>query len=390
MATRPTETPEWDINDTNSVKPAQAQIDDGFSSGDRPPASWFNWLHQNIGQWIEHMAEAVINNFTVDTGIDDGGSFSAPRMALVAYNPTAKHMVVVNSDGDGLFFNNGGSWQNASFAFNDTISGPVAFNGDGELIIPDGSTGISRTSFSAGAYAAVTSIGGSSDPLFAGYDAANTQCLVVYGGGAEIATVQDGTFTRATVRASDSDTKLLRGTVSSASGVSIAYGYDDTGAQLPILFSSNATGTTWTSRTPAGTDAFFCGAFDPVLGAYVVAGESGVIERSTDGTTWTDVANTVTADFRSLTILKGGTYVAVYNTATEVGVAISSDSGSTWVLRPLHVISAGPVGPRGDGVLDAVQTGIATDEGWLVLGLLNTTAADDTVVANGFKFSLET
>ena len=52
----------WDTNDTNSMEPPVAKQEDGWVAGDRPPASWINYLHRTWGQWAAFLAENFPDN----------------------------------------------------------------------------------------------------------------------------------------------------------------------------------------------------------------------------------------------------------------------------------------------------------------------------------------
>ena len=47
------ESTQFDINQTNTLEPSNTVISDGFEAGDKPPASWINWLLNRQGLWNE-------------------------------------------------------------------------------------------------------------------------------------------------------------------------------------------------------------------------------------------------------------------------------------------------------------------------------------------------
>lgn len=56
---RPDKYPEWGTAGTNNVEPTDAKKAAGWLDGERPPAGWFNWLLNNIWQWIVQIVSEI-------------------------------------------------------------------------------------------------------------------------------------------------------------------------------------------------------------------------------------------------------------------------------------------------------------------------------------------
>lgn len=99
MTAPATTLPEWDTNSTNSVRPSSAKIADGFALGDRPPASWINWLYQQLGQWTKAFMMAARANWRVRFDTING---AASDLLYIDVDPitSVEYAYVIQSDGD--------------------------------------------------------------------------------------------------------------------------------------------------------------------------------------------------------------------------------------------------------------------------------------------------
>lgn len=59
MATKPSSKPEWmtGITGPEVVEPSAGKKADGWNADERPPREFFNWLFQNISDWIDYLDE---------------------------------------------------------------------------------------------------------------------------------------------------------------------------------------------------------------------------------------------------------------------------------------------------------------------------------------------
>lgn len=63
MASRPSELPRWaDVADPSDVvEPSEGQKNTGWAVGQRPPAQNFNWLQNNVYNWLNHLSDFADN-----------------------------------------------------------------------------------------------------------------------------------------------------------------------------------------------------------------------------------------------------------------------------------------------------------------------------------------
>lgn len=61
MATKPTDLPEWATDETNNTEPSAGQKASGWTNGQVPPSSYFNWYMFSVWLWIEWLNSAVVD-----------------------------------------------------------------------------------------------------------------------------------------------------------------------------------------------------------------------------------------------------------------------------------------------------------------------------------------
>ena len=63
MATKPIKKPSWmsGISSPEVVEPSAGKKIDGWNADERPPAEYFNWLFQNLSDWVDYLDQ--IGNF---------------------------------------------------------------------------------------------------------------------------------------------------------------------------------------------------------------------------------------------------------------------------------------------------------------------------------------
>jgi hypothetical protein len=55
----PTKYPDWATDGTNNLEPPTAKTAEGWVAGEEPPASWFNWWKNLVGQWTRWLDTTV-------------------------------------------------------------------------------------------------------------------------------------------------------------------------------------------------------------------------------------------------------------------------------------------------------------------------------------------
>lgn len=112
------------------------------------------------------------------------------------------------------------------------------------------------------------------------------------------------------------------------------------------IHESDDGGATWTTRTPDGgySDTFNGAAWSPELALFALAGDTGEIQTSPDGITWTSRTTPSTEDMQSMTWSSvAGLFLATGNSAT----LWTSPDGITWTAQMQAAPFASPLGFTG-------------------------------------------
>lgn len=64
--TRPSKLPKFNTGGTNRTEPTGGKKALGWVNGERPPSSYFNWIHGLSNDWLEHLAMAPVRAYAVD------------------------------------------------------------------------------------------------------------------------------------------------------------------------------------------------------------------------------------------------------------------------------------------------------------------------------------
>jgi len=60
MATKPSDTYQWGTDGTNDAAPSSGQKLSGWTVGQQPPSSFFNWWQKGIGKWTQYLSDGVL------------------------------------------------------------------------------------------------------------------------------------------------------------------------------------------------------------------------------------------------------------------------------------------------------------------------------------------
>lgn len=102
MATKPTDLPDWDTGDTNSLEPTSNQKTSGISLGSVITRRRLNWMFQALGKWMRYLDENVADK---TNNLSDLPDIPAARANLGVESQTAaeaKYFQISNelSEGD--------------------------------------------------------------------------------------------------------------------------------------------------------------------------------------------------------------------------------------------------------------------------------------------------
>lgn len=61
MATKPTNTAAWNNDGTNNVEPSSGQKDTGWTLGQKPPSSYFNWWMKLVHDWMQYLSDGALS-----------------------------------------------------------------------------------------------------------------------------------------------------------------------------------------------------------------------------------------------------------------------------------------------------------------------------------------
>lgn len=118
MATKPTKIPVWNTGGTNNVEPTSGEKITGWSVGQTPPSSYFNFLQKLYGEWLEYLDDLDNHNFNwtaahtfvgpadevaiTITGTDTGIAIEATGGGSVASNQGTIEAYVGSANGSAL------------------------------------------------------------------------------------------------------------------------------------------------------------------------------------------------------------------------------------------------------------------------------------------------
>lgn len=341
MTARPIEIPELDSTDTNSVEPLSTYRETGFQPGDRPPAQYFNWLHQVTGQWLRHLrnrgAKQVLAS--VDT-VGAPGALGSSSWAPF-YSQTNQRWVVIDFAGALRESASGTHW--GSFGRSSALAAtPFDLNNNvaaenpvsGEVVVTYRNNSVITSSGQLSTWA--TKANGRLS-FCATYDAFNGQFLLGASAGRVLS------FPNAATAATDTATAVSGGAsdiVSSPTGLTVM-----TTLNGEVVWSADA--STWNDAT-ANFQAAYTGmapaaqdyrlAYDPSSELFMVCVDNGLaVLTSPDGATWTErVASSGVAneDVQGLQCVADGMFARLVsipnNTDFDMRLQISEDAGATW------------------------------------------------------------
>lgn len=206
-------------------------------------------------------------------------------------------------------------------------------------------------------------------------DASDTG-IVVVGSGGEIHTSTDNgaSWTARTSGVATTLLDVIRGVAGSDRLIAIG--------QLGKILTGDETGITWTARTSGTTESLNCIARASSSGPYMIAGSSGTILVSSNGTTWTAATAIHGGVFeaKSIEYMSGRWIVCgfVAPVDPDVCVFISDDDGTTWTAVKNSGSSAlwGATGLSGD--ITAIQ--IAQVGGVLIALIADNSAGSKFVI----------
>ena len=64
--TRPSKLPKFNTGSANRTEPTSGKKILGWTNGERPASSYFNWLHSIVNDWLEHLAMSPVRAYAVD------------------------------------------------------------------------------------------------------------------------------------------------------------------------------------------------------------------------------------------------------------------------------------------------------------------------------------
>jgi hypothetical protein len=368
MTTRPTADATWATTLANRQTPGGGLRASGFALGDRPPAKTVNELWGTHGDWITYFAGLLGDHTVVNSRILAGlmaeqeiATTSAVWRAF-AINSTGRIVAVgdgpsiATSDDLGMTWTArtpdtyDGNFVCATFAFGLFIIAGDASGGSATASLqtsPDGVTWTERQTLASNTFRefSLGSISG-------------TTTLLVY---ADDGATTHGTLksTNGTTWASTASTQALRTTRRAAAAAGGIWVW--AGASAGIYTSPD--GAVWTSRTFGSGDTMLVNEvrYNQTSGwvAYGFSGNDRIIQRSTDGTTWTRT--------RRATGSSGASTGGMIDSAHG---AICFGDTSASVIRPCLVVGAD--GTASDSAEDFFGPGVNSNS-WsqLVVGRTN-------------------
>lgn len=87
--TKPTELPQWDESAANLVKPS-AELTAGWTFGEEPPSSYFNWWQNNVYKWLAWQESRLTEDVVLGPFAGMGGT---PNVAGYVDTSAATHYV---------------------------------------------------------------------------------------------------------------------------------------------------------------------------------------------------------------------------------------------------------------------------------------------------------
>ncbi len=317
----PTSNPRWSTAGTNT-DPGAAKRASGWLPDDRPPAQWFNYIHNAQGEHIHRLRQMLARNWTiVRTGTVDDDEFRG-----AATDDIGQSIVVGTPDprsvyravrGVGLLY--GSETNDSASGFSaviwvDWLDLFIATHmgvANGETS-PDGVTWTNRT-MNSETFAALAHNG--------------SNLVVAVGVAGDVVSSTNGTaWTDRTMAVTTEDQ------------LGVAYGnglWVSVGTNGDIHTSPD--GITWTARTSGVAEDLYGVTYDTQNALWCVVGDNGTVLTSPNGTAWTD--RTANLEFNTTIHLRAvahdglGIMLAggIEDAATHRGgLALSIDGGVTW------------------------------------------------------------
>lgn len=97
--TQPSKLPRWSTDSGTTTEPTEAEKDDGFVAGQKPPAQYHNWLFNTIYQWCDYLKN-ITSEVLTWTGAQ---TFTAP-MVMHSARPTSVGSALVYGYGNKVLF----------------------------------------------------------------------------------------------------------------------------------------------------------------------------------------------------------------------------------------------------------------------------------------------
>jgi hypothetical protein len=274
--TKPTNLFRWSTNASTTLEPAETDKDKGFAVNDRPPARWLNWLWNGAYQWASYLN---------------------------------------NLHGETEFLNKTYAWT-GGHTFGGTLDlGAYA----GQQALANWELRAAPSAYTADFYGVCYGVTAGRDQVWVAVGANDRVCFSRDARGWLNGTGTTGAGNFLAVAASNTGTVRF-----------VAVGELGSGDPTPKIYSSND-GSSWTVRTPGGTPAGSLHAVAYGNGLWVAVGNSGEIQTSPDGVTWTK-RTAAAADNLGGIAYGGGLWVAVGGITTTPKIQ-TSPNGITWTTR---------------------------------------------------------
>lgn len=93
---KPTVLPQWNTDGTNRVTPSSGQQSTGWTVGQAPPSSWFNWLAYHTYNWLLWCQAEVLSAADIAAAAWEWTEYHIFRrpVAIYGYGPVAALLVV--------------------------------------------------------------------------------------------------------------------------------------------------------------------------------------------------------------------------------------------------------------------------------------------------------
>lgn len=351
----PTTLPEWATDPTaNVVEPSQAQKEDGWDDNDKVPAAWLNWWMENVYDWTARFKYMLLSIWTItrvyrsdiealdanddgaiafvvgddvysmnSSGVDNNELAIGSGASLLDIHFNGSYWVAVGQD-TSANSNESGVWKSAD-------EDPTSTWTQQTVTTPDASTPLRAVSWGNGTWVAV---------------GANGEIRTSTDGATWTARTADGSFTDDFWGVAYDATLDIWVIVGDGGEIQTAPGSDV---------------TTWTART---ADDSYTDIFKDVIasgdGTFVAVGDSGEIQYSTNGTSWTVAATSMdsSTDHEAVSY-NDGIFIATGTGTGNFCVVVVSEDGINWDFPPVPFQTAGQVVPN-----DVAWTG----RGWFIAG----------------------